>query len=184
MKDIDSFVNSMQTGPENFILTDEGDIDKFLGIDIKQLSENKFEISQPFLIERIVNLLGLKDNDFDANSNSRATPVGKPVLHKDLEGKPRKLSWKYRTAIGMLNYLQGNTRPEIAMAVHQVARFCIDPKLCHEKAVMRLGRYLLHTSDRGIVYEPDKSKGLECYVDADFAGGWSNAEANDAENVM
>ena len=136
MKDIDSFVNSMQTGPENFILTDEGDIDKFLGIDIKQLSENKFEISQPFLIERIVNLLGLKDNDFDANSNSRATPVGKPVLHKDLEGKPRKLSWKYRTAIGMLNYLQGNTRPEIAMAVHQVARFCIDPKLCHEKAVM------------------------------------------------
>ncbi len=32
MKKIDDFVYSMQHGPENFILTDEGDIDKFLGI--------------------------------------------------------------------------------------------------------------------------------------------------------
>ena len=110
--------------------------------------------------------------------------MGKPVLHKDLEGKPRKLSWKYRTAVGMLTYLQGNTRPEISMAVHQTARFSNDPKLCHEKAIMRLGRYLLHTRDRGIIFEPDKSKGLECYVDADFAGGWTNADANDADNVM
>ena len=174
----------MQNGPENFILTDEGDIDKVLGIDIKHLDDDKFEITQPFLIERIANPLGLKDNDFDVESNSRSTPVGKPVLHKDLQGKPRKLLWKYRTAVGMLNYLQGNTRPEIAMAVHQTARFCNDPKLCHEKAIMRLGRYLLHTSDRGIVYQPDTSKGLECYVDADFAGGWSNADTDDAENVM
>ena len=30
----------------------------------------------------------------------------------------------------------------------------------------------------------DPTKGLECYVDADFAGGWSNAEAEDAETVM
>ncbi len=172
MKEIDEFVTSMKNGPENFILTDEGDIDKFLGIDIKHLGNNKFEISQPFLIERIVTLLGLKDNEFNVDTNARPTPVGKPVLNKDLDGKPRKLSWKYRTAVGMLNYLQGNTRPEIAMAVHQVARFCNDPKLCHEKAVMRIGRYLLHTHDRGIIYEPDKSKGLECYVDADFAGGW------------
>ena len=58
----------------------------------------------------------------------------------------------------MLNYLQGNTRPEIAMAVYQTARFCNDPKLCHEKAIMRLGRYLLHTSDIGIVYQPEMDK--------------------------
>ena len=172
MKEINYFINSMKNGSENFILTDEGDIDKFLGIEIKHLDKGSFEISQPFLTERIVTLLGLKDNDFDANINARSTPVGKPVLNKDLEGKPRKLSWKYRTAVGMLNYLQGNTRPEISMAVHQTARFCNDPKRCHEQAIMRIGRYLLHTIDRGIIYKPDKSKGLECYVNADFAGGW------------
>ena len=43
----------------NFILTDEGHIDKFLGIDINHLDKNKFEITQPFLIEIIANLLVL-----------------------------------------------------------------------------------------------------------------------------
>ncbi|KAL7523656.1 hypothetical protein ACHAWF_003506 [Thalassiosira exigua] len=84
----------------------------------------------------------------------------------------------------MLTYLQGNSRPEISMAVHQTARFCNNPKLCHEQAINRLGRYLLHTKDGGIIYNPDKSIGLECYVDADFAKDWSQADADDAENVM
>ena len=50
MQHIDQFVKSMQNGPENFILTDEGDIDKFLGINIKQIYDNKFELSQPYLV--------------------------------------------------------------------------------------------------------------------------------------
>ena len=49
--------------------------------------------------------------------------------------------------------------------------------LCHEKYVMRIGRYLLGTNTRGIVYEPDKSRGLEGYVDSDFAEGWTQADA-------
>eukprot|EP00956_Cyclotella_meneghiniana_P014305 scaffold21378_cov23-Cyclotella_meneghiniana.AAC.2 len=92
-------------------------------------------------------------------TNTKNTPVGKPLLNKDLSGKPRKLKWKYRTAVGMLSYLQGNTRPEISMATHQTARFCTDPKLSHEQAIMQIGRYLLGTADRGIIYEPDPKKG-------------------------
>ena len=107
MKEIDFFVNSMKNGSENFILTDEGNIDKFLGIDIKNYEDGRFELTQPFLIERIVKFLGLSDNDFNVDTSSKPTPVGKPVLNKDLEGKPRKYKWKYRTAVGMLNYLQG-----------------------------------------------------------------------------
>jgi hypothetical protein len=82
----------------------------------------------------------------------------------------------------MLSYLQGNTRPDISMATHQTARFCIDPKLSHEQAIMRIGRYLLGTKSRGIIYEPDPMKGLECYVDADFAGGWSIENSGDPNN--
>jgi hypothetical protein len=51
----------------------------------------------------------------------KITPVGKPLLNKDLEGKPSKKDWKCCTAIGMLTYLQGNTCPEISMATHQLA---------------------------------------------------------------
>ena len=42
--------------------------------------------------------------------------------------------------------------------------------LSHEKAIKSLVRYLLHTKKEGIVYNPDVSKVIECYVDADFAG--------------
>lgn len=38
--------------------------------------------------------------------------------------------------------------------------------------------------DRGIIYKPDTSRGLECYVDADFAGGWQKADAESADSVM
>jgi hypothetical protein len=84
----------------------------------------------------------------------------------------------------MLTYLQGNTRPEILMATHQLARFCQDSRLSHEQATTHLGRYLAHTKDRGIVYEPDKSMGIECNVDADFAGGWNITTSANADNVM
>ena len=58
------------------------------------------------------------------------------------------------------------------MAVHHTTRFYNNPMLSHEKAITRLGRYLLHTKKEGIVYNPDISKGLECYVDDDLVGGW------------
>ncbi len=46
----------MNEGPKGYILTDEEDIVKFLGIEIKEITKNKFELSQPFLIKQIVNL--------------------------------------------------------------------------------------------------------------------------------
>ena len=60
----------------------------------------------------------------------------------------------------------------------------MNPMLSHEQAVKQIGRYLLKINDRGIVYNPDMTKGLECYVDADFAGGWSNDDAGDPDNVL
>ena len=183
MQNIDAFVKSMEVRPEHFTLTNEGDIDKFLGIEINHLDENIFKISQPFLIDRIISFLNINTNDFGLG-NSKSTPVGRPLLHKYLSSKPRKENWNYRTAVGMLTYLQGNSRPEISMAVHQTARFSNNPMLSHERALKRLEKYLLHTKLDGIIYNPGTQKGLECYVDADFAGGCQQAESSDTENVM
>ena len=84
----------------------------------------------------------------------------------------------------MLSYLQGSTRLDISMAVHQCARFSNQPKLSHEKAVKRIVKYLSITCERGIIYKPNKSKGIECYADADFAGSWNAEDAADANNVL
>jgi hypothetical protein len=56
--------------------------------------------------------------------------------------------------------------------------------LSHKKSIMCIGCYLLDTRKRGIIYKPDKSKGLECYINVDFAEGWSQADAENADNVL
>ena len=44
---------------------------------------------------------------------------------------------------------------------------------------------MLGTMDKGIIYIPDTSCGLECYVDADFAGGgWASGDQTNPESVL
>ena len=81
MKDINSFLRSLMKGPETLVLTDEEDIDKFLGIEITRLDNDRSKVSQPFITGRIVSFLGLM------KTNSKASPVSKPLLCKDLVGK-------------------------------------------------------------------------------------------------
>ena len=178
---IDMFINTLTYGPEKFAFTDEGTLNQYLGVEIERLQDgNGFSMTQPFLIERILEAAHIDSR----MTNSRPTPAVTPVLSKDEEGPERKHDWKYRTLTGMLGYLQGTSRPDISMATHQCARFNACPKLCHERAIKRICKYLLGTKDKGIIYKPDPTKGLECHVDADFAGGWTDGEHSSAETVL
>ena len=177
---IDRFVKSMENGPENFILTDDGDLARFLGVKIEYKNDGSIEMTQSYLIQLILDLCGIESNKV----NGRDTPVGKPLLHKDLKGLPRKLTWNYRSAVGMLGYLTGTSRAELAMAVHQCARFNNSSMLSHERAITRICRYLLSTKDKGMIYRPNHNLGLQCYVDTDVAGGWTQVDADNPENLM
>ena len=162
---IDMLVKSLHGGKENFVFTDEGSIDKYLGVDINQLDDSSFEMTQPFLIERVLSLLGISKR----KTNEKCNPVGKPLLNKDLNGVDRTYKWNYRSAVGILTYLTGSVRPDIAMAAHQCARFSSAPKRSHEQAIMRIARYLLSTRTKDMICKPDHKKDLEIFVDADFA---------------
>jgi len=179
MNRIDELIKSLHGGDEIFLLQDEGSIDKYLGINIRQIDKDSFELTQPFLIKRITSFLGIADGKM----NEKLTPVGKPLLNKDLLGVPRKYNWEYRGAIGMLTYLTGSVRPDIAIATHQCARFSVESMRSHEQAVMRIGRYFLSTKEKGMIYHPDSDRGIEVFVDADFAGGWNPEDALNADNV-
>jgi hypothetical protein len=180
MSDVDAVIASLHVGPERFQLIDQGSIDKYLGLMITDIDCNTFEMSQPFLVRRILEFLSLDEH----KTKGRDTPVGKPLLNRDLDGVPRKHPWLYRGAVGMLSYLGNSVRPELQMAVHQTARFSVNPMRSHELAIMRIGRYLCNNCERGVIYKVDKTKGIEVYVDADFAGGWVSADADNADNVL
>ena len=69
---------------EKLDLTDEGDVEKYLGVEIERNKEDKSIISkQTFLIQRAIELAGLSD------SNQVDRPAVKPLLSKYLEGASR-----------------------------------------------------------------------------------------------
>ena len=43
----------------------------------------------------------------------------------------------------------------------------------------RICRYLQGTKDNGIVFNPSKKLGVDCYADADFAGLWKHEDPQD-----
>jgi hypothetical protein len=55
---IDKLIQSLHKGDENFVLQDEALIDKYLGVEIKQLDDSSFELTQPFLDNRRTNEKG------------------------------------------------------------------------------------------------------------------------------
>ena len=61
----------MKSGNENFVLTDEGDINKFLGTKVTQLDDKRFKISQPSLIDRITSYLNIDTNDYGMDMNTK-----------------------------------------------------------------------------------------------------------------
>ncbi len=69
------------------------------------------------------------------------------------------------------------------MAVHQYARFSINPMRSHKQAVMHIIWYLLSTKVKGVKYTPDSTKGIEVYVDVDFAGGWDPGDPLNVDNI-
>ncbi len=156
-------------------------MEKYLGVDIKKLPDGTgFTMTQPFLIGRI-----LTTAQIDLTiTNERKTPVVYPLLSHDKSGPERKHDWKYRTLTGMLGYLQQTSRPDISMATHQCARFNANPKLCHERAIKRICKYLLGSRDKGIIFRPDPSKGLKFYADEDFSGGWTTGEVSNPESFL
>lgn len=81
---VNKVLDKLVENPENinYILTNEGWLTEYLGADVKYKEGGSFGIAQPFLIERVMNLLGMNKND--SQCNTRPTPAVKPLLHKDL----------------------------------------------------------------------------------------------------
>ena len=163
-----------------FKLTDEGsDVNAFLGIKVEKGENGSITMTQPALINRILNDLSLQDG----NCKLHDTPAN-VTLTKSTSGEDRNQSWNYRSIIGMMMFLASSTRPDILFAVHQCAKFNSCPKRIHEEAVKRIGRYLKRTADKGTILTPNGTNKLDCYVDADFAGGFDHEHAPDRASVL
>jgi len=160
-----------------FELRDEGEVGDFLGIRIAKTGPGEFILTQTGLINKVLKTASMED------SKSCRTPDVVTALGSDKDGIAFAEEWDYATVIGMLLYLAGNSRPDIAFAVNQCSRFTHSPKESHAVAVKRILRYLNGTKDQGMKFRPTQHLSVNCYVDADFAGLWGSEHDQDPISV-
>ena len=106
----------------------EDNVAGFLGVHLNvDHTDGTIELTQVGLIDRIVFAMGLTD------ATEVKTPAECGALQKDEDGENCDTSFNHPSIVGMLLYLQNNTRPDITFAVSQCARYTFCPKLSHEK---------------------------------------------------
>eukprot|EP00804_Cyclotella_cryptica_P025289 CCRYP_010373-RB/>CCRYP_010373-RB protein AED:0.34 eAED:0.34 QI:0/-1/0/1/-1/0/1/0/497 len=158
----------------------ESDAAGFLGVRMEiDPKTGLMEMKQTGLIDRVIETLGL---DLGTTSGKFTPAEAKPLV-KDADGEPALGEFSYSSVVGMLLYLAGHTRPDIAYAVNCCARYMFCPKRSHELALKRIGRYLKATRDRGLVLNPSKLLKVDCYPDADFAGLYGHENSSDPSCV-
>lgn len=146
-----------------FEIRDMGKLCHFLGVKIVYLDSGAIWIGQPTYTREVISKFSME------KSKPVATPVESGCkLAKTKETDGTVDQELYQSAVGRLLYLSTRTRPDIAYAVGNVARFSSKPSQQHWIAVKRIFRYLNGTIDYGLLYE-NKSD-IEGFSDADWAG--------------
>lgn len=148
---------------EKFDVTEMGTLHHFLGMKITYAESGDIWIGQPTYVRDVLMKFGMDD------SKPVATPVesgNKLVKTKDDDALVD--TELYQSAVGNLLYLSTKTRPDIAYAVGNVARFSSKPSKMHWIAVKRIMRYLNGTLDYGLMYHCTGD--IAGFSDADCAG--------------
>ena len=171
---LDKFIKDLRH--EGLVLTQESTFAEFLGIKFEVI-DGKHVMTQKGLIKKVLEATQMTD------CNPNSVPATLTPLGKDVDGKSMTEDWNLRSIIGMLLYLSGNTRSDIAFAVCQAARFVSNPKQSHATGVKTILRYLKGTQDKGTTVEISDSSDLIHWVDAEFGGLFKIEPDRDPDSV-
>ena len=151
---------------KKFDIKDLGRLHHFLGMKVVQdETMGNVWVGQHAYTENLLRKFGMES----------AKPVATPVdtstkLEKATDCDECIDQQQYQSAVGSLLYLAMATRPDIAFAVSNVAKFSAQPTKQHWTAVKRILRYLRGTADYGLVFTPNVSGDCVGYSDADWGG--------------
>ena len=112
---MDEVVKDLRLSSKNFTIYDQGEVGDFLGIQIQTMDDGTIILSQPQLIDSI-----LQDLHLQSGSNHKSTSaITSKLLQKDADGQEMTPEFHYRSVIGKLNFLEKSTHPGISVSVHQ-----------------------------------------------------------------
>jgi transposase InsO family protein len=155
---------------QSFAMTDGGEPKTFLGVHFaRDRARRTLSLSQHAYARDVLKRFGMQQCvPSDSPASSKRLSKRESPQNEDERAAMKKVP--YREAVGALLYLSTATRPDLAQAVSQVARFCENPGKQHWEAVLRIFRYLAGTVTRSLTYRHVPSFSLFGYADADDAG--------------
>ncbi|QRV96326.1 Copia protein [Ceratobasidium sp. AG-Ba] len=145
-----------------FTCRDLGEAKSFLGIKItRDRPRRRLSLTMKSYIDNIVKLADLENARFAHSPMSHTQSLLEPARHPDR-------SYPYATMIGRLLWLARCVRPDIAFAVHLLARFTARYDSSHISALKRIFRYIAGTSEIGTSLDGDQSFHEFVFTDADY----------------
>jgi histone deacetylase 1/2 len=148
-----------------FALKQLGEVDYFLGIEVKHAASGGLLLNQSKYIKDLLcktNMDNCKPIGSPMVSSCRLSKFGTDTLTD---------ATLYRSTVGALQYAT-LTRPDISFSVNKVCQFMAHPLESHWRAVKRILRYLKGTINHGLLLQPSTSSppfSLRAYSDADWA---------------
>lgn len=159
----DKIKETMNDLKKEFNAKDMGNLECFIGTEIR-VSEERIELSQQCLIEKIVKKFGMTD------AKTSPTPMEEKLPSSDDKDI---IEVPYRELVGSLIYLAQTCRPDIAFATSFLSRFLDKPTKPLWHAAKRVVRYLKGTKNLKLVYgkgDPDERFQITTWSDADWGG--------------
>ena len=152
---------------EAFPLNDLGNLNHYVGCTFERNRDSgDMTISQRGCIERL-----MVKFDIETSSPIPACPTVELRPRQEGEEESREA---FREAVGGLMWLANMSRPDIANAVREVARYSHDPSKRHWTAVVKVLKYLHATKDLGLRYSKDGDPTLSAYADTTHASSNEN----------
>ncbi len=151
-KEIERTIGLMMGAKLN--ITIEGDLTNFLGVSVDWKKDGTIHLTQQKLINQVLDDLRMNDNKDIAKPVPAASSK---LLSRHQDSPPFDSSFNYQSVIGTMNYVKRGLRPNISYALHQCARFSIDPKVEHGQAVRWIAWYQKGTGKKGMILRPDTS---------------------------
>ena len=161
---------------QEFSISDAGPLRQYLGVSIKyDRDAGRAVLSQEKYVKDLLEKYGMTScKPADTPLVSGRYLTGDDCIDKNDPSNIEDIR-NYQSLVGGLLWLSNCTRPDIAFATNQLARFLSCPGPSHFAAAKRVLRYLQGTQKLGIGYRRSdkddvKANVLTCYVDSDHAG--------------
>jgi hypothetical protein len=154
------------------MIKDMGELDTFLGVKVRRDDDYNYYLSQSHYIGTLVDRFQLNSSTKEVDTPSLSSKhLVTAALPEDVEERAEILALKYQALVGGLIYTV-RTRPDVAYAVSDLARFMHSWDKTHWKAGIRCLRYLQNTKHfEHKIYSSttDENMTITCFADANYS---------------